>query len=326
MTERSAIHESHADLGARFVDFGGWEMPVQYSSVLDEHNAVRSSVGVFDVSHLGRFSWQGPDAVDALSQAFCNDIARLQPGRTQYTMALDQSGGILDDIILWRWSESLIWVLPNAANSDSITQICLDLAPGATAVDLRPMTTSLAIQGPEAPALLERLFGVAPKRGTIHHVDLDGAEVWVAGTGYTGERGGEVVVANESAALVFAAVVEAGAVPAGLGARDTLRLEAALPLWGQDLDASITPLEAGLDFAVSFDHEFTGKAALEAQVADGVAKHRVLFETEGRLIPRHGYRVRADVREGWVSSGNFSPTLGHGIGMAYIDGPPAGDL
>lgn len=326
MSLRSALHDAHAALDARFVDFGGWEMPVQYSSVLAEHRAVRESVGVFDVSHLGRFTWTGPGAVGALDATFCNLASGLSENRTQYTMALNDAGGVIDDIILWRWEDEGFWVLPNAANSDRIIQSVQSAAPDAVADDLRPRTVSLAVQGPDAPALLEDLFGVAPKRSRLHRVEFQGHPLWLAGTGYTGERGGEVVVDHEVAPALFGTLTGLGAAPCGLAARDTLRLEAALPLWGQDLDETITPLQAGLGFAVSFDHDFRGRVALEREQETGLARHRLLFATEGRLIPRHGYSIRAEGRTGSVTSGNFSPTLEHGIGMGYLDGPRSDDL
>lgn len=323
---RSALHEVHTELGARFVDFGGWEMPVQYTSVLDEHRAVRESVGVFDVSHLGRFRFGGHGALDGLRSVFSNDAARLGEYRTQYTMSLNPEGGIVDDIILWRWAADDFWVLPNAGNAARILDLCRSAAPGAAVTDLRTETVSLAVQGPDAPALLQETLGATPKRSHLVETEFAGQPVWLAGTGYTGERGGEVVISHDGAAPLLRSLIAGGARPAGLGARDTLRLEAALPLWGQDLDETITPLEARLDFAVSFEHDFTGRQALETQLSGGLPKHRLLFATEGRLIPRHGHRVRWEDRQGTVSSGNYGPTVRHGIGMAYLSGPPSPDI
>lgn len=326
MPTTSALHAVHEELGARFVDFGGWEMPVQYTSVLAEHRAVRESVGVFDVSHLGRFSLSGTDADKSLDATFCNLASRLDEGRTQYTMALNPEGGVIDDIIVWRWPDEGFWVLPNAANSPRIMAAVTSAASGLTAADLRSKTVSLAVQGPDAPSMLEHLFGVAPKRSRLERSEFDGAPVWVAGTGYTGERGGELVMGHDVAPAVFRELLEHDAVPCGLASRDTLRLEAALPLWGQDLDETITPLQAGLGFAVSYEHDFVGKSALERERNEGVPRHRVLFATEGRLIPRHGYAVRAGERTGTVTSGNYSPTLEHGIGMAYLSGASSDEL
>lgn len=323
---RSALHDRHAELGARFVDFGGWEMPVQYSSVLSEHKAVRETAGVFDVSHLGRFSFRGDTALHGLSTALSNDPAKLAPGRTQYTMALNDGGGVIDDIILWRWSEDEFWVIPNAGNAGRVMDICWRAAPDAHAGDLRPSTVTLAVAGPDAPALMEAVLGVAPRRSHLTETVFDGHHAWVAGTGYTGERGGEVVIAHAGAAPLLDRLIAGGAQPCGLGARDTLRLEAALPLWGQDLDETITPLEARLEFAVSFTHDFTGRPSLERQLEEGLGRHRILFATEGRTIPRHGHALRAGERGGTVSSGNFGPTVGHGIGMGYLDGAPSDEI
>jgi aminomethyltransferase len=241
-------------------------------------------------------------------------------------MALNADGGVIDDIILWRWPDEGFWVLPNAANTDRIMAAVIGAGERLSAHDLRSRTVSLAVQGPEAPALLQQVFGVTPKRSRVERTEFAGLTLWIAGTGYTGERGGELVMGHDLAATVFQELLKHDVVPCGLAARDTLRLEAALPLWGHDLDETITPLQAGLGFAVSYDHEFVGKIALEAERNRGVPRHRVLFATEGRLIPRHGYSVRAEDREGTVTSGNFSPTLEHGIGMAYLSGPPSEEL
>lgn len=322
---RSPLHASNDRLGARFVDFGGWEMPVQYTSVIAEHTAVREACGVFDVSHLGRFELRGGMAVDTISGLFTNDVSGLSDGRTKYGMTLNEAGGIIDDLIVWRWSHDELWVLPNASNSDRVISL-VDGRSDVPSSDLRPTTAMMAVQGPDAPDILTAVFGVAPGRFRTATSVFDGRQVWMAGTGYTGERGGEVVVASDAAPSVLDAILQAGATACGLGARDTLRLEAGLALWGQDLDETTTPLEAGLDFAVHWDHAFVGRSALEAQRTGGVSKQLVAFETDGRLIPRHGYPLRAGDSHGSVSSGNFSPTLGHGIGMGYLSPPPTGDL
>ncbi len=321
---RSPLHDTNERLGARFVDFGGWEMPVQYDSVLVEHQAVRDHCGVFDVSHLGRLDLGRDGSVGAVERMFTNDVVGLGPGRTRYGMTLNDRGGIIDDLIVWKWDDDHLWMLPNAANSDRVADILVDA--GGLPEDLRPSTAMLAVQGPQAPQIIEAVLGVAPRRFRTASAEFDGATVWMAGTGYTGERGGELVVSNETAPALLDALVEAGATPCGLGARDTLRLEAGLPLWGQDLDEDTTPLEAGLDFAVHWDHVFTGREALHGQRHGELSKSLVAFRTEGRLIPRHGYPIRAENGEGTVTSGNFSPTLQHGIGMGYLSPPSAGDL
>ena len=317
----SALHSTHEDAGARFTDFGGWTMPVQYSGVIDEHTAVRSGVGVFDVSHLGRFEVRGPGATDVLRRELCNDIAKVAPGRAQYTMALNDRGGVEDDIIVWRLEDDRFWVMPNGTNSDEIVARFTDSAPDGVSVgDIRDATSLLAVQGPAAAEAVEAVIGAMPGRFRVIEAEFGGESIIAAGTGYTGERGAEICVPDALAADLWDALVAAGAMPCGLGARDTLRLEMGYPLWGQDLDEDTTPLEAGLGWVVAWDHDFVGREALEGQ-RESLTKALVAFTTEGRAIPRNGYRLAADDAEGAVTSGNFSPILGHGIGMGYVSPP-----
>ncbi|MPZ51895.1 MAG: glycine cleavage system aminomethyltransferase GcvT [Acidimicrobiia bacterium] len=325
MTEQSPLHDLHKELGARFTDFGGWEMPVRYGAVLEEHGAVRETVGWFDVSHLGRFACEGPGATNALSRIFSNNVEKLESGRTHYTMILNEDGGVLDDLIIWRWAEDEYWVLPNAANHDMVLSRVGE-EPDLTVTDLRPSTVMLAIQGPAGPQTLTELVGQAPLRFRCGHADVHGAQIAVAGTGYTGERGGEIVVPNEIAHDIAESLNKVGATPCGLAARDTLRLEAGLPLWGQDLDAEHTPLEAGLSFAIDWDHDFVGKTALETQKDEGLAQHLVGFRLLERGIPRLDYRMRTpDGAEGVVTSGNISPVTGDAIGLGYLSPVEHGD-
>jgi aminomethyltransferase len=324
---QSPLYDDHVSLGARFVDFAGWEMPVQYESVLAEHEAVRTAAGVFDVSHLGRFCLEGPGSTELLRSLLCNDIASIEPGRAQYTMALNESGGVEDDIIVWRWENDRYWVIPNGANDDRIRASFLaEVGPEERIDDLREDTVLIAVQGPDAPAAIELVLGRKPGRFRLFETEFSGHPVWVAGTGYTGERGGEVAAPAEAAAGLFSAFLEAGVTPAGLGSRDTLRLEMGYPLWGQDLDPDTSPLEADLGWVVNWDHQFVGRSALEAQRTGGVAKSLVGFVMEGRQIARHGYPLRAGESTGRVTSGNFSPTLKRGIGLGYLQPPPAPDL
>lgn len=320
---RSPLHDLHQGLGAKFVDFGGWEMPVQYTSVLAEHRAVRSACGWFDVTHLGRFELSGPGAESSLLTLTSNNVASLEPGRTQYTLLLNESGGIVDDLVVWWWQPERYWVFPNAANHDRVMAAFV-AEPGCSVRDLRPESVLIAVQGPEAPTLLETLLGVAPKRFRTAATEWEGREVRLAGTGYTGERGGEVCVDPDTGERLVEALVSAGAKPCGLAARDTLRLEAGLPLWGYEMDESTTPIEAGLDFAVDLRHEFRGKTALEAEMARGVDRRLTGFVLEEKGIPRHGYPVRTPGGGGTVTSGNISPMLDTGIGLAYVSPPPSG--
>jgi len=317
---RSPLHDTHIALGAKFVEFGGWEMPIQYESVISEHMAVRQDCGWFDVSHLGRFLWEGPGAAEAIRYLLSNDIDRIDPGRSQYSLMLNDRGGVIDDLIVWRWEEESFWILPNASNSDRVIGIFRDLAPSVRCDDLREQTAAIALQGPRAPEVLASLLTEVTRFRTFEAV-FEGSAVRGAGTGYTGERGGELVLDRDAAASFVESLGESGSTPCGLGARDTLRLEAGLPLWGNELDEDTTPLEAGLGFAVSFDHDFRGIQALERQRAEGIAKTLVGFRLPDRRIPRHGYRLRARESAGTVTSGNFSPILECGIGMGYLSPP-----
>jgi len=317
------LRAEHEALGARFTDFGGWEMPVQYEGVIAEHEAVRTKAGVFDVSHLGRFTVTGPGAVATLQAVLCNDIAKIEPGRAQYTMALNEYGGVVDDIIVWWVEPETLWVLPNGVNFDGILERFRRAVPEGTRVEPRRSGTALlAVQGPTAAGVVIAVIGEMPRRFRLITATFDGVPIIAAGTGYTGEPGAEILVPEEAAGSLWRGLVAAGAVPCGLGARDTLRLEMGFPLWGQDLTEETTPLEAGLGWVVDWNHDFVGKASLEEQRADGIEQQLVAFRSAGRRIPRHGYPLRAGASRGLVASGNFSPVLGCGIGMGYLAPPP----
>ena len=320
-SSRSPLHSLNERLGARFVDFGGWQMPVQYESVLAEHRMVRNTAGWFDVSHLGRFVWRGAGASKGLNQLLTNDVTLIAPGRTQYTLCLNDDGGIVDDLLIWQWDDEFYWVLPNASTHAAMMERFAAAFPSVEIEDLRPSTAMVAVQGPEAPAAMEQALGLLPKRFRTYRVPSGSSEVHVAGTGYTGERGGEFVADPDTAARLVEALGELGVRPAGLGARDTLRLEAGLLLAGQDFDTNTNPIQAGLDFAVSWDHEFVGRSALEAVRRVGPEKKLSAFTLSGRMIPRHGYKLRANGSGGIVTSGNFSPVLECGIGLGYLSPP-----
>ena len=237
---------------------------------------------------------------------------------------LNDSGGVIDDIIVWWWEPDHFWVLPNAANHRRV-MAAFARQPDCEVSDLQSSTVMLAVQGPEAPSIIEGLLGVAPGRFRTATATLGSGMVSMAGTGYTGERGGELCTDHKTGKLLFDKLVEAGVTPCGLGARDTLRLEAGLPLWGEDLDESTTPLEAGLGFAVSLDHDFTGRPVLVEQTEKGVDRLLTGFVLEERGIPRHGYTVRGGESNGEVTSGNISPLLEKGVGLAYMSPPLEGD-
>ena len=314
------VHES---LGARFTTFGGWDMPLQYEGVIAEHMAVREAAGVFDVTHLGRFAVSGPAATEVVRRLLCNDITKVKPGRAQYTMALNDQGGVEDDIIVWRLDDDLYWVMPNGTNYHEILGRFVVEGEGGVEVDaVQDDTVLLAVQGPEAIPLLEAVLGQAPGRFRVVQGEYGDGPLWMAGTGYTGERGAELAVPISQGEDLLRRLIDAGATPCGLGARDTLRLEMGYPLWGQDLDSTTTPLEAGLGWVVAWDHDFVGKPALDEQRESGIPQELVAFRSAGRRVPRHGYELRAGSSTGAVASGNFSPILECGIGMGYLAPPP----
>ncbi len=320
---KSPLHDLNVELGGRLVDFGGWDMPVQYESVLIEHRAVRESAGFFDVSHLGRFSLKGPGAGKALSRLLCNNLERIEPGRAQYTMMLNESGGVIDDIIVWWWDENDYWVMPNAANQPRVME-AFSAQPETEVHDLQMATAMIAIQGPSAPDVFEAVLEHRPGRFRTSHFQWGGGPIWMAGTGYTGEKGGELVTDPETAEAVARALLRHGVRACGLGSRDTLRLEAGFPLWGEDLDENTSPLEADLGFAVDFDHEFVGRTVLELQRENGLEKKLTGIVLAERGVPRHGHPVTVGNSFGTVTSGNMSPMLQTGIAMAYLS-PPVGE-
>ncbi len=325
--QQSSLDQVHRALGAKMVPFGGWEMPLSYpAGTLEEHRACREDAVVFDVSHLGTVRVQGAGALDALQRAFTNDLHKVAPGRAQYTHLLDPTtASVQDDIIVWWLDDEVFDVMPNASNTDGVRDALAQAADGAdlTVQDTTATRAVLAVQGPNARA---KLAAVVPEAETVGRFRVqpftfEGASCWIAGTGYTGEDGVECAVPVEVAVPFWAAVTAAGITPAGLGARDTLRLEAALPLHGHELGEGITTLNAGLGWVVSWTKgDFRGRAALEAQRQAGVTPVLRGLRTEGRRPPREGQDVVRDgVVVGRLSSGNFSPTLGHGIALAFVE-------
>lgn len=328
--KHSPLDAEHRALDARMTEFGGWDMPIQYRSVLEEHRACRERAVVFDVSHLGSVRVTGTGAVPVLQWAFTNDLGRIGPGRAQYTHLLDpEDAHVVDDIIVWWVEPDELLAMPNASNTEPIVNALKAASASRGECEIADVTETravLAMQGPQARALLA---DVVPEmadvpRFAVKPVKWRGARCVAAGTGYTGEDGFEVHVPAEHAVELWREVVAAGVVPAGLGARDTLRLEAGLPLHGHELGAGITPLQAGLSWVVRFDKgDFRGRAALLAERDRGIARRLRGLLVDGRRPPRAGYAVMGvgnAGKIGEVTSGNFSPTLERAIALAFL--PP----
>ena len=307
------LHDRHVELGARMVPFAGWEMPVQYSGVIPEHRAVRSDSGVFDVSHMGELEVEGPRAHDLLQSTLSNDLDRLSPGEAQYTLLTNEAGGIIDDLIAYRVAEHSYLLVVNAANRENAyTWLKEREIPGSDVRDVSDDCALLAVQGPRA---IERL-GLPPARPfTFAEASLDGVEVMVNRTGYTGEDGCELLSMSEDAVRLWDAVLARGAVPCGLGARDTLRLEVCYPLHGNDIGPDTDAVSAGLGWACALDKEFVGVDVLRRVRADGPERKLIAFVMEEKAIPRPGMAIEGG---GEVTSGSHSPTLEIGIGMGYV--------
>ncbi|MDA8343719.1 MAG: glycine cleavage system aminomethyltransferase GcvT [Actinomycetota bacterium] len=312
------LHAEHRALGARFAPFGGWEMPLSYpAGTLFEHRACRTGAAAFDVSHLGTVRVEGPGAHDRIQLALSADLDRIGPGRAQYTQLLDdEDGSVVDDLIVWWVDETTFDVMPNASNTAAVVE----------ALGGRDVTAERAVVAVQGPHARELLAAIAPAAAAVPHFGVtrfsfQDHEATAAGTGYTGEDGVECAVPLPVAVPFWRALVGAGMTPAGLAARDTLRLEAALPLHGHELGPGITPLQAGPGWSVGWDvPEFRGRAALERERRHGVPRRLVGISTDGRQPPRRGSTVLRDGKPvGEVTSGNFSPVLGHGIALALVD-------
>ncbi len=319
MARLSPLDPVHRALGAKMAAFGGWEMPIAYpSGTLAEHAACRTSTAMFDVSHLGTVRLEGPGALGSLQTALTNDLTKIGPGRAQYTHLLDPSdASVLDDIIVWWVDDDVFDVMPNASNTDRVIS-----AIGGT--DTTASRAVIAVQGPGARDAVRTFCPEAAGVGRfrVSRVDVLGHASTVAGTGYTGEDGIEIAVPLAGAVSVWECLIAAGAAPAGLGARDTLRLEAALPLHGHELGEGITPLQAGLEWVVAWDKpSFRGREALLAEKQTGPARRLVGLRIDGRRPARDGCELRdhSGASVGRITSGNFSPTLGHCVAMALVD-------
>ena len=336
---RTPLYAQHVALGGRMVPFAGWEMPVQYKGIVEEHHAVRQRVGLFDVSHMGRLEVTGPDAAPFLRSLVTYDIAGLAVGESHYALVCREDGGILDDVYVFRpapaeggrplasGGDERFLMVVNSANADRIRNwVQRHLPPSlrATVEDRQAGTVMLALQGPDAQRYLARLVpslaeGLGRQRGA--EVSLAGVTVFFSRTGYTGEDGVEIILPSAAGVILWKWFVEHGVQPCGLGARDSLRLEAALPLYGNDIDATTNPFEAGLGWVVSFDDgaDFIGREALLRIREAGVQRHLTCLKAQDRGVMRAGYPIlHSGRRVSELTSGGFSPTLGVSIGMAYL--------
>jgi aminomethyltransferase len=329
--KRTPLYDIHVKLGARMVPFGGWEMPVQYSSILEEHRAVRSAVGLFDVSHMGEFEVEGPQALAALQQLTTNDAAALAVGQVQYSLLCYPDGGIVDDLTLYRLAADRFMLTVNAANIDKDWAWVTGQSSAFTGARWRNVsaaTALIAVQGPQAEALVARLGGgdlTALGYYRFAHGRVAGVPALASRTGYTGEDGFELYAAADEAVPLWSALTEGGAAhgvrPIGLGARDTLRLEMRYALYGNDIDQTTNPLEAGLGWVVKpAKGDFTGKAAIERIRAEGPRRRLVGLEMSERAVARHGYPVvKAGRPVGVVTSGSYGPSVDRFIALAYVE-------
>lgn len=330
--KRTPLFESHQKVGGKLVEYAGWEMPVQYEGLglVEEHVAVRTKAGIFDVSHMGEVDVKGPEAQKFVDYLVSNDIASLENTQIAYNLMCNENGGIVDDLLVYKYDENHMYLVINAANIDKDVKWIQEKAAGfdVTVENVSPEVAEIAIQGPEAQNILQKVTDVDLNTIKFFYfndsVNVAGCKCLVSRTGYTGEDGFEVYTTNDCIEKVWDALMEAGGEdikPAGLGARDTLRFEAALPLYGNEMADDISPLEAGLGFFVKLGKEsdFIGKSVLVKQKEEGLKRKTVGFEMKERGIPRHGYEVVKDGNViGNVATGYFSPTLQKTIGTALI--------
>lgn len=327
---RTPLFSQAQELKARLTSFGGWEMPVQFVGITQEHEAVRNAAGMFDISHMGKFTLQGKDLISQLQRLVPSDLSRLQPGQAQYTVLLNHQAGIIDDIIFYYQGESTgtqqgVLIVNAATTSKDKTWLLENLDTDKVKFqDLSPEKVLIAVQGPKASSILQSFVreNLAPVKafGFLEGTIL-GKPAFLARTGYTGEDGFEVMVDPDVGVELWQSLLDAGVTPCGLGARDTLRLEAAMALYSQDIDDTTTPLEAGLGWLVHLDTkgDFIGRSVLSQQKSAGVQRRLVGLQMQGRNIARHGYQVLSTSEVvGEVTSGTLSPTLGYPIALAYV--------
>jgi aminomethyltransferase len=328
--KRTPLYDLQAKLGAKLVPFAGWEMPLSYSGVVEEHHAVRTGVGLFDISHMGRFSLQGRGADEALNTIVPSPTHKMKQNGAQYSMLLSESGTVLDDIYIYKKMEDKYWIIVNASNREKDFQWMQSHLPTGFLTDLSEQTALLALQGPKSWEVLAQVIPCGMEEIALRTfietelILVPGHKVIIARTGYTGERGYELWLPANAAVPAWNALMEAGRSlgikPIGLGARDTLRLEMGYPLYGHELDEQTTPVEVGLDRFLHFEKEFIGKGPLVAQREKGVGKKMIGFILTVGGVPREGCSIYSGSKEiGKVTSGNFSPSLKKGVGMGFVD-------
>ena len=331
MGSKTPLYEQHVDAGAKIVDFGGWDMPLHYGSQKEEHHVVRNSAGVFDVSHMTIVDLHGDGVRDFLRQLLANDVAKLQvPGKALYTAMLNEAGGVIDDLIVYFMHETWFRLIVNAATREKdVAWIRQAAASHDVTVTERPELAMVAVQGPNARELAASCIDAEWREQALAlklFTGMEAGNLFVARTGYTGEDGWEIVMPEEQAAAIWKQLIAAGVAPCGLGARDTLRLEAAMNLYGTDMDETVSPLEAGLGWTIAWepqDRDFTGRAKLEEKRADENRQRFVGLLLDDKGVLRNHQRVVVEgVGEGEITSGGFSPTIGRSIALARV---PAGD-
>jgi aminomethyltransferase len=319
---QTPLYEQHVELGAKIVPFAGYSMPVTYEGIREEHSAVRHHAGMFDVSHMGQVEVEGPGALSFLQRVLSNDVAKVQIGGAQYSVLCNEDGGVIDDLFAYRLGGDRYLVVTNAANHEAdLAWLGRQSRPfDAIVRDVADRYAMLAVQGPHARGVVGRALGIElPPRFQVSHVQIGRRPALACGTGYTGEVGVELLLDPEVATPIWAELLDAGVVPCGLGARDTLRLEVCYPLHGNELTPERNPIEAGLGWCCMEETGFIGSQAVARARADGTAEKLVAFKIDGQGIPREGNPVmRGDEQVGEVTSGTFSPSLEIGAGMAYV--------
>ncbi len=327
--KKTPLTEKHRSLGAKMVDFGGWEMPVQYTGIIEEHHAVRRKAGLFDVSHMGEIDVQGPEALKLVNKLITNDAGDLELKQIMYSPMCYPSGGVVDDLLVYKMANDHYYIVVNASNVGKDFQWMIENSAGmdVKVENISEQMAQLALQGPFAEVILQRITDLDLATIKYYWFDygkVDGVDCIISRTGYTGENGFEVYCNPNYVGQIWDKILAVGkpeeVVPVGLGARDTLRFEAKLPLYGQELTSEITPLESGLEIFVKLDKtEFNGKEVLTKQKQEGLTRRLVGFEMIGRGIPRSHYPLAVEEQEiGWVTSGSYAPTLDKNIGLGFV--------